>query len=94
MALQRDVCIGQIWTARVSGRIVQVQILSEKEGRQATAWTNKGRDRFICKNLQTGRTVEMTAGKFRNLIEHSKTDAPADVEKAALDILNRAANGG
>ncbi len=89
MALQKDVCVGQVWTAKVSGHIVLVEILEEKEGRAATFYTNKKRDRFRCKNLSTGRIVEMTAGKIRKLVEHSNIAAPKDIETAALDILRK-----
>ncbi len=89
MALQKDVCVGQIWIAKVSQKLTEVEILYCKEGRLSTFYSNKARDRWGVKNLKTGRIVEMTAAKLRRLVSHSTIAAPKDVETAALDILKK-----
>ncbi len=62
MALQKDVEVGQVWTAKVSQRLVHVQVLSVIDTQRKGA-----RLRFRVKNLDTNRDVTMTAGKLRDL---------------------------
>lgn len=62
MAHQKDVVVGQVWTAKVSQRIVQVKVLSVVDTKRKGA-----RLRFRCHNMDTGRDVTMTAGKLRDL---------------------------
>jgi len=71
MARATQVKNGQVWTARISGRDVQVKVLG------LGAPTASGRKQFKLKNLSSGRTVERTAGSLRQLVpEGSPPPAP------------------
>jgi hypothetical protein len=61
VAQAKDVRNGQVWRAKVSGKEVDVEILSEVPG-------GTGRKRFVYKNLKTGRTGKGTAGRFHQLV--------------------------
>lgn len=92
MALHKDVCIGQVWIAKVSQKLTEVEIISVNEGKPKgyDYLGSRGYKAWLqVKNLRTGRVVEMTAAKLRKLVKHSTVSAPADIETAALDILKR-----
>lgn len=92
MALQKDVCVGQVWIAKVSQRLTEVEIISVNDGKPKgyDYLGSRGYKAWLqVKNLRTGRVVEMTAAKLRKLVKHSNVDVPKDVETAALDVLKR-----
>ena len=68
---QGDVCVGQTYEARVSGRVVRVVVLAEASratGRVALfpyERQQRGRRRWLVRNLASGREIIMTAGRLR-----------------------------
>lgn len=62
MASANKVRSGQVWTAKVSGKPTQVEVLAE------AGVTASGRKTFTYKNLTTGRTATGTAGKLKSLV--------------------------
>lgn len=57
--LLKDVKIGGLYRARVSGVFVNVRVLDN-------SYTMRGRQRrFRVRNMRTNRELSMTAGKFR-----------------------------
>lgn len=62
MASANKVRQGQVWTAKVSGKAVQVEILGESGA------TGSGRKKFQFRNLSTGRTATGTAGKLKTMV--------------------------
>jgi hypothetical protein len=68
MAQAKKVKPGQVWTAKVSGKPTQVEIVGE------TTSSAGGRTRFLWKNLNTGRTSAGGAGKLHDLVRDA---APA-----------------
>lgn len=92
MALQKDVCVGQVWIAKVSQKLTEVeiiQIIDAVPAHHAYFGARGKRLRCVVKNLKTGRIVTMTPAKLRRLVSHSTVSAPADIETAALDILRK-----
>jgi len=68
MANAKDVQVGAVYKARVSGKVANVEILGP------AAPTESGRKRFRYKNLATGREAKGTAGKLFELV----SPAPAE----------------
>jgi len=66
MIKQKDVEIDGRYTAKISGRIVIVQVIREDKynSHRKRSWK-----KFECKNLKTGRTVFLTAGKLRKRVD-------------------------
>lgn len=71
MTQARKVKPGQVWTAKVSGKNTQVEIVGE------TTASAGGRTRFLWKNLNTGRTSAGGAGKLHDLVRDASAAAPA-----------------
>lgn len=80
MARAKDVRPGQVWTAKVSGKLTDVEILG------TAGVTAKGRTKFQFKNLRTGRTAVGTAGKLRDL----KRAAPGPAMPPTQEQVHRA----
>jgi len=71
MAQADQVEIGQIWEARVSGKLTDVEILGE------AGTSPSGRKKFQYKNLKTGRAAIGGAGKLKTLVRDAPGPAPA-----------------
>lgn len=90
MALARKVKPGQVWTAKISGRDVEVEILGEASP------SASGRKRFKVENLSTGRTAIKGAGGLKRLVREKRqasanpAAAPLRVAPAAPPRANRA----
>lgn len=89
MALQSEVKVGQVWIAKVSNRLTQVLVISSHPGRH-----DRSRTRYYCRNLKTGREVDLTAAKLRRLLGEDQATADrlaaaarkeAEVERAAKE---------
>lgn len=57
---QAEVKIGGTYIARVSGRLVKVQVVLEDSHRSGRS------RRFVAKNLETGREIRCTAARLRH----------------------------
>lgn len=84
MAQAKQVRLGQVWTAKVSGRTVHVEIL-----RELPAPRSGGRARFEWKNLSTNRISQGTAGRLKTMISSGVQPAPArQLHEAELSMWN------
>jgi hypothetical protein len=68
MAQAKDVRVGQVWTARVSGRDVRVRVEAELP--------SSGRKLFSLLNLSTNRPAKGTAGKLKRLVSEAAAPTP------------------
>lgn len=70
-----QVQIDKCYVAKVSNRLVTVRVMSECRISETLRryWPNKRR-RFNCKNLRTGRFVELTAAKLRREVAAPSSD--------------------
>lgn len=73
-----EVKVGQIWTARISGRLVEVQIVAAeyRDGFRRLSpggYSRPGRQTWEAKNLSTGKTITIkSATKLRRLVKEAE----------------------
>jgi hypothetical protein len=70
MARAKDVQPGQVWKAKVSGKLTNVEVMEEIPP------TASGRRRWRWKNLATGRSAKGTAAKLRELVSEAPASTP------------------
>lgn len=92
MALHKEVQVGQVWTCRISDRIVQVKVTGEVEGSSKDRfrpYSRTTRARWQVTNLSTNRITKVTAAKLRNLIKNADGSVSAAEVNRRMERMER-----
>jgi hypothetical protein len=72
-----EIEVGKVYTAKVSGRIVPVEVLAERTGsshyyggaNSGAAGFTRSTTKFTVRNLVTGREIVVSAARLRSAVE-------------------------
>jgi len=77
MVKQAEVSVGDIWTAKVSNKVVNVKVTGINKGERGR------KTRYTLLNLRTNRVVEKTAAALRRRVR----DYPSEGTDSSLPTL-------
>lgn len=67
--MRRKPAIGETWTAKVSGNVVEVKVLQIASRASSAGFAGiRHTTRYVCKNLKTGRTIDVHRNRLRDRV--------------------------
>jgi len=61
--MRRKPVVGETWTAKVSGVVVEVKVRGIRE--RTSSLSARSTTRYVCENLRTGRTIDVHRNRLR-----------------------------